>query len=56
MSILKTENLVMQFGGLTAVNNLSLDIKENFQRDIYMLLCLALLQQKKEDLKLHQIV
>ena len=28
MSILKTENLVMQFGGLTAVNNLSLDIKE----------------------------
>ena len=28
MSILKTENLVMQFGGLSAVNNLSLDIKE----------------------------
>lgn len=27
MSILKTDNLVMQFGGLTAVNNLNLDIK-----------------------------
>ena len=30
MSILKTDNLVMQFGGLTAVNNLNLDIKATF--------------------------